>query len=302
MTTNPKWLLDAIHFFQKHNCFVQYQDLSDDALATLLQKQAKESYWGELKEDHNEYFPKMPFYKDLMLLSLDSNRMWAVPSAENYFKNPDDYYFEENTLHYKPHYYQQAFVELSKLSLGKINIKTIHAQSSPGSQFISLDIELNGDKKQIRFIPDMGILDLAFLPILNEWILETGYQYTFIMDNYSTTFTCFLSKEEKSAFEKERGWVFQDNAYYWTKLQEEASNLNDYKKAVEYSKKAVDLSPSLANAATYIGCLKDLCDFGATTPSHIEKCKLLCKKYLEQYISEKDEWFYQHLQSLYEEM
>jgi hypothetical protein len=134
MPSSPQWLLERLHFFRKYNYFSEYKDLSDDELAALLQERAKGSYWGELKE-RSGYFEKMPFYPDLILLSFDSKRVWSVPNAERYFKEPDDYYFEGDQLYYRSFYYQNVFLELSKIVFGKFTLKAINAHKPADSQF-----------------------------------------------------------------------------------------------------------------------------------------------------------------------
>jgi hypothetical protein len=163
-----------------------------------------------------------------------------------------------------------------------------------------LDIELDGKEKQLKFIPDMGILCFHFFAELNEWIAEKGYEFAGITDPHCNIFIFFLSKETKKVFEEERGWEFQKNDYYWGKLQEDASSRNQYDKSLEYAKKGYDLNPELSNAAIYSGAFKTAGDFSPWR-GHKEECKLLCEKFLEDYKDQKEDWFYKDLERLYKE-
>ena len=95
--THPDWLLNALHFFRNLDFFTDHTDLSDQALATQLTSQAKDSYWGKL-EKTNPYQEHIPYYGELTLLALDKTRCIFIEDRGCYFKSPTDYYFKEDEL------------------------------------------------------------------------------------------------------------------------------------------------------------------------------------------------------------
>lgn len=182
---SDKWLLQSVQYFRSLGFFAEYAALSDEQLATHLTQAAMERHGVIDPADQ---------LADLMLLSLDEQRVWWDDTEADVCA--------ENKV------YVDTLAGWSKISRGAFKPENIRETWDHESGPIHVEFEHQGKKITLHPSFQDDYIDLNILQSINKIVADTGIQFRVHAIFDQTAFIVALTQDEKRKLEKDRGWKF----------------------------------------------------------------------------------------------
>lgn len=179
------WLIRSVKYFRSLGFFAEHTGLSDEQLAAHLTDAAKERH-GVINPGDE--------LADLMLLSLDQQRVWWEDTEADVCAENKVY---AETL--------RAWSAISRGTFAPENIvETWKTERGP------VLVEFNFKGKPAALHPSYmdDYIDINILQSVNRLVVDTGIQFRLHAIFDQTAFIVALTLDEKKKLEKERGWRF----------------------------------------------------------------------------------------------
>lgn len=183
--TSDTWLLQSVQYFRSLGFFAEHAALSDSQLAEHLTQAAMER--------HGVIDPANQL-ADLMLLSLDEQRVWWDDTEADVCA--------ENQV------YVDTLTRWSKISRSAFMPENIRETWDGEHGPVHVEFEHNGKKIALHPRFQHDYIDLNILQSINKVVADTGIQFRVHAIFDQTAFIVALTQDEKRKLEKDRGWKF----------------------------------------------------------------------------------------------
>jgi hypothetical protein len=189
--TDQEWLVAALRTYRAAGFFADRADLSDAALAELLQEEHEEEWAERLGPD-----PDMPVLAEVRLLAYDRARTWWQDLEADVLPGNDEYV--------------RVLNEWAAISGGAFHPHRVTERWAAPAGPVTVDVETGGRRWQLRPAVRDDWLDLDVLGGLNMVLAETrsARRFVTLSPGDQTALVTAVTPDERERIERERGLRF----------------------------------------------------------------------------------------------